>query len=150
MAAVQLWLQQKVAQPLRDMTPLQRTECLALGILGGLFPIPGVTTPVTMMLCAAMGCTKSQIAVATAINLMLTAAQIPMIPWFATVAAMFSGYPAEQFSVAVIVDTMSAGVVGVLRAAFVMLVHACVSWATATGIVVALLFRWRSRETKLR
>eukprot|EP00744_Colponema_vietnamica_P020843 GILI01029661.1.p1 GENE.GILI01029661.1~~GILI01029661.1.p1 ORF type:complete len:184 (-),score=22.51 GILI01029661.1:75-626(-) len=76
------FIKTKVIQPLAEMPPYQKYLVMMVGTLGGIVPIPAVTSFVTMGLGAAARLNPQGIAVATAWNLILTPMQfICMVPF---------------------------------------------------------------------
>jgi hypothetical protein len=133
------WLNTKIVRPLRQMTWYERACVLVVGVLGGLFPVPALTTLVTLALAPLFSLNAAQVAVASAINLMLTGVEIAMIPTFATVGALLLGGDSSLFTLSMIQDSLKEGIMMLLRNASHMLMYACVAWALMTVVGIAAM-----------
>ena len=120
---------------LMDLSLLQRLIAVIVGILGGLFPVPSITTLVTVFLAKTMGCNPEQIAISTSINLILTPVDIYCVPKFATLTSTALGY-GTVYTAAMFLEYMSEGIVHLVTAGGAMIVMALVSWVTITTVVL--------------
>ena len=142
------WSRRKVIRPLQAMSRWEQVATLVVGVLGGLLPIPALTTLVTLALCGMLRFNAAQSGVATAINLALTAVELAAIPVFAQLGAVVTGVDADSFTAAVIIASMREGVASLLTNASSMIAHACLTWAllTAVGMILLALSRPARRE----
>lgn len=114
MTAIVTFAREQLWQPLVTLPPSARFQCVVIGILGGVAPIPAVTTFITVLLCKLMAFAAAQTAVATAINVALTPVQIVMLPYFADAGALLVGAVLLRGVVAPIIARSSPLVVGSL------------------------------------
>lgn len=77
------WLQENLLQPLRDLTLAQCLWALSVGVLGGLMPIPMLTTLATLALAKLCRLPWTHIAISSTINFLLTPVQLLFIIPFA-------------------------------------------------------------------
>jgi uncharacterized protein (DUF2062 family) len=63
----------------QNLTPERLAMSIVVGIIGGLFPIPGVTTLVVMLLAAGI---SVNLPAATLLNVLLTPVELAMVPVF--------------------------------------------------------------------
>jgi len=73
---------------LRCLTLAQQLQCVILGCLGGVFPVPAATTFMTLALCHAFALSPGEMAVATTMNFLMTPVQIILMPYFADGAVL--------------------------------------------------------------
>lgn len=142
MQQVRHWTRQKITRPLAAMSAWDRATCLLVGVLGGLFPVPMVTTAVTVALCAMLGLSAVQSGVATAVNFALTPAQLFMIPVFANLCAVVLRQPAD-FTVETVKSKLNEGFAAIVTNAASMLVFASVTWALLCAIAIGFLLALR-------
>jgi hypothetical protein len=155
-SAVTQFFRQNIAQPLRRMTPNERLLCVATGFVGGMFPLPMVTTVVTLAIIATLpfvipphlaSLPTAGKAVATAINLLLAPLDILAVPYLAQLAALFSGADATRFTPSFLAGLMAEGLVPLLSGAASLLGHAVAAWlflsAALFGVLVLVLRRHR-------
>ena len=151
-----LWrrLDKSVVTPLRQMPPTDRLMCLSVGVVGGMFPVPFLTTVVTFALIAALRLTGARlqpaaVAVATAVNLLVAPADVAAIPLFARAAAALTGADASSFTAEFLMAKMGEGLMPLLQGAAAMLLHAILAWALVGGVaMVAVVGVVRSRGTR--
>ena len=138
------YVRSEVVEPLQNMSAWDRIATIVIGLLGGFFPVPGVTMIVSTLLGKfVMGFTAVQIAVVCALNAALTVPEIMAIPTFAWVGALFTGADASGFGIAVIYEGLEEGVMALATRATSMLLHACLSWVLVTAVAVVALQRTR-------
>eukprot|EP00469_Lotharella_globosa_P004021 CAMPEP_0167793920 /NCGR_PEP_ID=MMETSP0111_2-20121227/13502_1 /TAXON_ID=91324 /ORGANISM="Lotharella globosa, Strain CCCM811" /LENGTH=164 /DNA_ID=CAMNT_0007687239 /DNA_START=20 /DNA_END=514 /DNA_ORIENTATION=+ len=73
------WLWDTVYNAAVNMTPHSLSLAVAVGFVGGLFPVPGATTIVTGILC---GIFRANLAVAQALNFLVTPLEFLLMPAF--------------------------------------------------------------------
>jgi hypothetical protein len=133
------WSKRKIVRPLQAMSRWEQIATLVVGILGGLFPVPALTSLITLALCAMLRFAPAQSGVATALNLSLAVAELALIPVFAQIGAVMTGVDSDNFTGAVIVASMQEGIGALLTNASSMLAHACLSWTVLAAVGMACL-----------
>jgi hypothetical protein len=123
------WFDQNLKGPFLRLSNHQRLAACAVGVVGGMFPIPMVTTLVTMALAFIMSLTKLQITVSVAVNLLCAPVDVMFIPTQARFAAWFTGASSESFTASALMAAMQEGIVAMLSTSASMLVHAVIGWS---------------------
>jgi len=85
------FIRAKIIQPLAEMPPFQKVLVVTVGTLGGIVPIPAVTSAVTVGLGAVTRLSPQGIAVSTALNLALTPMQFVFFVPFAQLGKAMLG-----------------------------------------------------------
>lgn len=137
MEKVRHWFQTKLRNPWRRLHTAEKLLALIVGVLGGVFPIPALTTIATLALASLLALNAPQTGVATAINLALTPVAIGMIPVFAHLAAFFSGADTTTFSAEFLMAAAAESLTHLLAVAASVLIHATVAWVVITAVVFA-------------
>lgn len=132
------------------MSVEQRTQSIVVGAIGGIFPIPAVTTIVTVLLCTGLRLSAAQTAVATAINLACTPLQLALLPSLGWIAASVAGTDASTFTAENIGISMREGLMPFLSSMALLLVHAVASWICIAITVVLVTLTLRTSEKSNR
>ncbi len=146
------WLNKSLIRPLQLMTWRQRGMAIIVGLVGGLFPVPMVTSLVCAIVCLFLRLSAPQAAVATVMNLLLTPLQIILIPGFASLAAFVTGADASDFTLTAIYHAKEGGLLAVLTSATSLLLHAVGSWLVLSAFAVTVahnLLAEKERPLKL-
>eukprot|EP00759_Apiculatamorpha_spiralis_P013905 PhF_6_TR20634/c0_g1_i1/m.29729 len=124
-------------QNLLSLTLLEALSAVIVGTLGGIFPIPGITTAVTLFLANICSHNKAQLAIATSLNFLLTPVDLYMIPVFANWSGSVFG--AEVYSASMLTKWLSEGVMALLSQGGGMVMYAILSWFLVTIVAVLVL-----------
>jgi hypothetical protein len=135
------WFRTKLQQPWSRLSMVEQILAVVVGILGGLFPVPMLTTFVTVVLGKLLTMNAAQIAVATAINFFMTPLEVALIPPLARWFTPITGASSESFTASNLADAMGQGVSTLISVAGVMLLHAILSWAVGTAVLVLALMK---------
>jgi hypothetical protein len=137
------WWRRDVRDPLLQMTAHQRVGAATAGVLGGLFPVPCVTTVVTLGLARAACLSAPQSAVALAINLAATPLEILLIPTLAKIGSVVTGADGSSFTADALLLQMNEGIIPLITNCASFLVHAVLAWTLLTIASVIALRVWR-------
>jgi hypothetical protein len=151
MESLKTFFKEQLVEPIKILTFPQIIFAVACGALGGLSPIPGVTTAITVFLCTVARLDLASSTVATAINVMLTPLQLVLMPVFADASLdlkVFVGAatraeldgtarkPSEQLMTAI---ESGDGLWAVAQSAGGVIAAATIPWALLTILTLALL-----------
>lgn len=142
-ARVKAWFSRFWRQ-LMDLSLTDRIVAVVVGIVGGIFPMPSITTLVTLFLARLMSCTPPQIALSTSVNLVLAPVDIYLLPKFATLTSVAMGYEVT-YTGPMLLEMINQGVLHLITAGGTMILMAIVSWVfIAMGILVAttVILNW--------
>ena len=140
MERVKNWYKHKLVQPWKRLTAMEKVFCLVVGVLGGMFPVPGVTTFVGLVISKLLALSAPQIAVSSAVNLVLAPVQLMAIPFLAQFAAVFTGADASTFTATFLAGAAADGMGVLLSSAGSMLLHAICLWAVVSGAVLGVMY----------
>lgn len=82
------FLRTQLTEPLNQLPWSRRFFCVLIGVLGGISPVPMITTAVTVALARIVGLTTPEIGVASGVNVLLTPLQILFMPIFANASLL--------------------------------------------------------------
>jgi hypothetical protein len=135
---------------LSGMTAAERLCCLLVGLLGGMFPVPMLTTVVTAFLSKFTSLPGPQMAVAMTINVVIAPVELVAIPPLARFGALLTGANASQFTAAFLLAAIDQGPRELFYAAQGMLLHAILTWAlfAVVGLVIVRLISSADSEKK--
>ena len=125
------------------LSPRARLECVVVGALGGLFPVPAATTVVTLFLCYVLQQSALQITVASAVNLVATPVELACVPKFAVLGAMIVQRDASSFTAAMIATSMQKGLLFFVTNLTELLLFAVLGWFVLAICTVAALMSIR-------
>ncbi len=134
------WAHSRLVEPLRTMSLRLQVLCVLVGVLGGLFPIPMLTTVVTAALASLVGLSAPALAVAASINLVMTPAELLLLPAFVTcgrlvVPSSLVGSADAEALLRRLTEGASWSDAG--QALVDLTVLACVPWAAGCGALLA-------------
>jgi hypothetical protein len=132
------WVYDSVIIPLSDMTLIDLSITLMVGLLGGVFPIPGATTPATALLAKWHSFHPARLGVATGINLILTPVQLLLIPTFAQLGSKLTRMDASTFTASHIAASMNGGLGNFFRQAAAIILNAVIGWCLLLTLAVAV------------
>ena len=152
----------KLYYPLLELPLLQRLMCVWFGILGGIFPVPALTSGATAVLSALLGFSPAQSAIAIAVNLLMTPFQFMCMPLFADASLLFISSSslsssrgegaADRRPSEIIFEAFKGGdVVAALQSIPMVILAACIPWVVVT-IVSLIVFKvlMRGEEDRRR
>ena len=86
------WFSESIVMPVYAMDAGELGKCTSVGIWGGIFPVPAVTTVVTLFLLWVLPAkfTPAQKALAIAFNLLVAPLQFLVMPVFVIVGGMLA------------------------------------------------------------
>lgn len=139
MGAVDI-LKEKVVKPFTSLTVAECCLSAFVGLLGGCFPIPALTTIVTAFLCRLFDFSTAQVAAAMVVNMLSTPLELMLIPVFATTAAAVIGSDASTFTSEFLMQTLSSGgVMQLFEVASALLAHAVIAWTILCAVACLVL-----------
>ncbi len=128
--------------PLLALPLLERIICVIIGILGGVYPVPAVTTACTGILIKIMNFNAAQSAIAIAVNLACTPLQFILLPYFADSSAYLlpaSFFGAESKPSTIIVEAFKSGsMTETVKIAGSIIVAAQIPWLILTISLIVI------------
>ena len=124
------------------MTLREQVLCVLVGVLGGVFPIPMLTTLVTLGLARLAALGTVELAVAASINFVMTPLELVLIPLLVQIGGSIvpSSLVGKANAEVLIFDLSSTestwAVAG--QALCDLLVLACVPWAIISGLLLVV------------
>lgn len=128
MTKVVEWWRRDVYHPLLQMSHSKRAAAASVGVVGGVFPIPALTTFATLFIVRLAALNAAQSAVAVAINIAASPLQIAFIPYFATAGSLITGTDASAFTSEAILRNMGEGLLSFAQSSASLLIHATLAW----------------------
>ncbi|KAH9598681.1 hypothetical protein LSM04_009201 [Trypanosoma melophagium] len=122
----------RIVVPFQQLNARKLTISATAGILGGIFPVPMFTSIVTLIFCRMFHCCALQIALATAINFLVTPLEVLLIVPFACATAAVIGSDTSKFTVASLYQSMNLGFIDFFFASASLLIHSFLSWCFFT------------------
>ena len=145
-AQTQSWLQANVVQPVKDVvtqgiTPAKLAMSFSAGVCGGVFPIPGMTTPVTVLLAWLFA---ANVVVASVLNLLLTPVNFATVLPFMYFGCSVMSVEPVPLSVQVLTDDLKTDLQGTLAKYGAQIGYGVVGWTAVlpflAGAAYALSF----------
>lgn len=131
-------VQQRIVKPFAALSYQERLFCAFVGLLGGCFPVPALTTIVTAFLCRLLRLSAPQVAAAMVVNLLSTPLELLLIPYLARATAWVLQTDASTFTAEFLAQSLQhGGVWQLLEVASSMLLHAVIGWIVLTALMVA-------------
>ena len=136
------WIQRNVVQPVKDVvmqgiTPSKLALSFASGATGGVFPIPGVTTPVTVVLAWLFG---ANLVVAGVMNLLLTPVNLATVVPFIWFGGYLVGAEPLSLSVQELVDGLRENLHGTLVKYGYQLLNGVLGWVVIAPFILGLCY----------
>jgi hypothetical protein len=152
MMPVSEWLQTHLFSPLYEMTLLEKVVSIFIGFWFGIFPVPGMSTPLLFIgvLCINRyvedPLTTAETTVCTAINLLSTPLMLILLPCWITLGQMLFGHAGSCDVSGLMHDLNSHGIIQTLKDFAQCLLLGVFAWLLYTPffLSVALIFRGRS------
>ena len=94
MASVKQWLQEKLITPAKLLSSFQIGLAVAVGVWGGIFPIPAMSTFATLAFCTTIMrsmFTAAMTTISITINLIVTPIQLMAMPFFMNLPSKLTG-----------------------------------------------------------
>ena len=94
MVSIRNWVTEKFVTPANTLSALQIGLSVAIGIWGGVFPIPALSTFATLALCTAILANMFNAAmttIAVAVNVIVTPLQFLLMPRFMNLPSILTG-----------------------------------------------------------
>mmetsp|Transcript_24808 Transcript_24808/g.36589 ORF Transcript_24808/g.36589 Transcript_24808/m.36589 type:complete len:169 (+) Transcript_24808:34-540(+) len=84
LSKVREWFQESILEPASHMEISDILQCVAIGLWGGVFPIPGITTfaTIALLFCSPFRVNGTMKAFSLAVNMLATPIQFAMMPLF--------------------------------------------------------------------
>ncbi|RNF19780.1 uncharacterized protein Tco025E_04117 [Trypanosoma conorhini] len=118
----------RLVVPCRELTRGRLMVALSAGTIGGVFPVPMLTSLVTLIICRVLRCRPLEATLATSINLLLTPLELLLVVPFASVAAAVVGGDTRKFSATALYQSTELGFVGFVRNSATVLIYSCICW----------------------
>ncbi|EAN96566.1 hypothetical protein, conserved [Trypanosoma cruzi] len=135
----------RLVVPCRDLNFSCLMVALSAGIIGGVFPVPLLTSIVTLIICRVLRCRALEATLATTVNLLLAPLELFLVVPFACMAAFVLGGDTSQFTTAAIYHSAKLGFFDFLQTSFSLLMYSCLCWM---ALAVPLLYFIRGLQNR--
>lgn len=132
-------VRERLLIPLRQLSGLEIAVAVAIGIIGGVFPVPLVTSLVTLFVGWCLRCSAAELVVGSSVNLFCTPLQFALLPSFARLTGTLRGEDTTAYTAAALRAALSAGYVAFLQSCGRMIVYATLAWCFVFLPVVFVL-----------
>lgn len=125
--AVKLW-REKIVQPAKQLTRGEVIVAVIAGLIGGIFPVPLVTTVASLLFARSMCLIAPQVMLAFSVNMCCTPLQIILIPVFARATALLLREDTSPYTAVALRRALGLSLSEVLSTCAKMLLYATLSW----------------------
>ncbi|KAG5476322.1 hypothetical protein LSCM1_04024 [Leishmania martiniquensis] len=134
-------LRERLLVPLSQLTGAELMVALSIGVLGGIFPIPLVTSLATLAIGCYAQCTTTQLVLGSTVNLFCTPVQFLLLPSFACLLGTLAQVDVAAFTASALQNSLKAGYATFLSSCARMLFCATIGWFLVTApLIIALRF----------
>lgn len=159
------FLLDRLYYPLIELPLFDAIMTCIIGVLGGVFPVPALTSLCTGILASVSGFSAPQTAIAIAVNLLMTPVQFILLPYFAdaSTAMLFvfspsssnynnngdSGdgeFKAKKPSERIVAAFASGDILAAVQSIPWIIFSACIPWLILTIIAIAVYKMFGSYE----
>lgn len=112
---------------------------IIVGFLGGVVPLPGVNTPITLFFSRVAELNVAQTALSTGINFACKPIKYFLLPLWGRSLAMLLGKDTSHFTLTFILEAYALGYGPLLKACSDIFLYGCVTWALVSTLVMVLL-----------
>lgn len=133
---------------LRHLSASQLFVVVIIAVIGGLFPVPGGTTPVTIIIGRVCQCSATEIALAGTLSFLVTPLQIVMIPLWGRCLAAILGRNTDTFTFAYVKSSISNG--NFLISCLDIIIFSVLGWLLTASLIVFLIRLFIKKRKKLR
>lgn len=120
--------QEKVTEPLRSLSLRELLIAIIIGLLGGIFPVPLITTAVTLLLGHYISCSFPQKVFGTTVNMFCTPLQLALLPPLARLTGTLMQRDISAFSSSALRVALKGGYISFASSCGLMILYATVSW----------------------
>lgn len=138
---------ERIKTPVQQLHPIQVFIALVVGIIGGVVPLPGVNTPVTLFFSRMAGLNVPQTALATGMNFVCKPIKYFLLPLWGRWLAMLLGKDTSHFTLSYILEAYTLGYGPLFKACSDIFLYGCLTWALVASVVMLLLLML-SRSSK--
>lgn len=136
-------VRERLLIPLRQLTALEIAVAIAIGVVGGVFPVPLVTSFITLLTGWCVRCSAAELVVGSTVNLFCTPLQIALLPSFARLAGSLTREDTTAFTAAALKEAIGKGIGVFLRSCGWMIAYATLAWCI---IFIPLIFALRALQ----
>ncbi|KAK7201146.1 hypothetical protein NESM_000175600 [Novymonas esmeraldas] len=134
-------LRERLLLPLRQLSWEEVLVAIAVGVLGGIFPVPLVTSLVTLAIGYYVRCSAAELVLGSTANFFCTPLQFALLPLLARFMGNVARVNVDAFTAAALRESLSAGYTTFLTSTGRMLCYATMGWFLfAIPAVVVLRF----------
>ncbi|KPA86716.1 hypothetical protein ABB37_00805 [Leptomonas pyrrhocoris] len=142
-------LRERLLIPLRQLTGIEIFVAVAIGVVGGLFPVPLLTSLVTLLAGWYVHCNAAQLVFGSTVNLFCTPLQLALLPSFARLMGAITQGETSTFTAYALKEALAKGYASFLSSCGWMIAYAVVGWFLVF-IPVVLVLRALQRCTTHR
>jgi Na+/phosphate symporter len=113
---------------LRQLTVLEVFVAVAIGVVGGLFPVPLVTSFVTLISGWYVQCNAAELVVGSTVNLFCTPLQFALIPYLARMMGAIMQEDTSTFTARALREAVGKGYIMFLKTCGWMIAYATLAW----------------------
>ncbi|KAI5685413.1 hypothetical_protein [Leishmania braziliensis MHOM/BR/75/M2904] len=134
-------LRERLLMPLRQLTWAEVLVAVSVGVLGGTFPVPLVTSLVTLIIGYYVRCTTAELVLGSTANLFCTPLQFALLPSFARFVGSLTEEDVTAFTAHALQESLRVGYATFLSSCGRMIFYATIGWfLVSTPIVLVLRF----------
>ncbi|EAN94247.1 hypothetical protein, conserved [Trypanosoma cruzi] len=135
----------RLVVPCRDLNFSCLMVALSAGVIGGVFPVPLLTSIATLIICRVLRCRALEATLATTVNLLLAPLELFLVVPFACMAAFVLGGDTRQFTTAAIYHSAKLGFFDFLQMSASLLMYSCLCWM---ALAIPLLYFIRGLQNR--
>ncbi|KAG5476593.1 hypothetical protein CUR178_03764 [Leishmania enriettii] len=132
-------LREVLLEPLSQLTGAELLVALSIGVLGGVFPLPLVTSLVTLAIGWYVRCTTTQYVLCSTANLFCTPLQFALLPSFARLIGSAAQVDVTAFTVRALRESLKVSYTTFLSSCSRMLLYATMGWFLVVIPIILVL-----------
>lgn len=132
-------LRERVLVPLSQLTWAEVLVAVSVGVLGGIFPVPFVTSLATLVIGYYLRCTATELVLASTINFFCTPLQFALLPSLAHLAGFLTQAEVDAFTAHALHESLRVDYTTFLRSCGRMIFYAAVGWFFVAIPIVMIL-----------
>ncbi|KPI85891.1 hypothetical protein ABL78_5023 [Leptomonas seymouri] len=132
-------LRERLLNPLRQLTGIEIFVAVAVGVVGGVFPVPLITSLVTLISGWYIHCSAAELVVGSTVNLLCTPLQFAFLPSFARLSGTISQADTSAFTATALMEALTKGYAVLIASCARMIAYAVFGWLLVCIPVIFVL-----------
>lgn len=132
-------LNERLVLPLRQLSGLEVSVAVAIGVIGGVFPVPLVTSIVTLAVGWYVQCNAAEFVVGSTVNFFCTPIQLALLPSFARLMGAILQKETSTFTAYALKEAIAKGYASFLSSCIRMVAYATIAWFLVCIPVIIVL-----------